>query len=159
MSTTSLFFTLALCTFTSAHAQVRKASLPADTGVLSPPPPIAPYVIPSKTDLPSPERVFGNPYQTPEYPGGTRAMYGFIESNLKIPEQAKKAGVSGRVFVSFDVQATGEITNVTVLKGLGFGCDSEAVRLVESMPKWKPGKESGRPIRTRYALPISFVTK
>ncbi|WP_446717897.1 energy transducer TonB [Dyadobacter sp. OTU695] len=86
-------------------------------------------------------------------------MYRFIESNLKIPKQAKKAGVSGRVFVSFYVQATGGVINVTVLKGLGYGCDREAVRLVNSMPRWKAGKESGMPVRTRYNLPISFGIK
>lgn len=96
--------------------------------------------------------------QQPEYPGGTKAMYEFIKENLKTPRAAKRAGISGRVFVSFFVETTGELTEVTVLKGLGFGCDDEAVRLIESMPKWKPGKREGKVVRVKYTLPISFVT-
>lgn len=95
----------------------------------------------------------------PEYPGGNNAMYKFIEANLRMPTKARKAGISGKVFLGFVIEVTGGITHVSVLKGLGFGCDEEAVRLVESMPRWKPGKQDGKPVRARYNLPILFITK
>jgi len=159
LNTTTLFFTLALCALTHAHAQVRKAPLPADSGVLNVSPPILPYDSPSKNEGLSPEKVFGNPYQPPEYPGGQMAILRFVESNLKIPTQAKEAGVSGKVFITFIVEETGEITDISVLKGLGFGCDEEAVRIVKAMPCWKPGRAYNKPNRGKYVLPISFVTK
>lgn len=153
------FFLLTACALTCAHAQVRKAALPADTGVLSAGQPIVPHETPPKTDLQSSEKVFGDVEQQPEYPGGTKAMYKFINANLHIPAEAKEAGISGRVFTSFYIEVTGEITKVTVLKGLGFGCDEEAIRMIESMPKWKPGKSYGKPMRVKYNLPVSFDTR
>ena len=153
------FFLLAACALTCAHAQVRKAALPADTGVLSITKPIVPHETQPKTDLQSSEKVFGHVEQQPEYPGGTKAMYKFINANLHIPAEAKEAGISGRVFTAFYIETTGEITQVTVLKGLGFGCDEEAVRMIESMPKWKPGKVYSKPVRVKYNLPVSFDTK
>lgn len=157
--TAILFLAFTLCALTRAHGQVHKASLPADSGVLNVPPPIVPHDSPPKNEDLPPEKVFGNPYRPPEYPGGPQAIYRFIESNLKIPIQAKKAGVSGKVFVTFIVEETGEITNISIIKGLGFGCDEEAVRIVKAMPCWKPGRVYDKPNKTKYVLPISFITK
>ncbi|HWV31747.1 MAG TPA: energy transducer TonB [Dyadobacter sp.] len=153
------FVALMASALTCAHAQIRRASLPADTGVLSVEQPIVPHNTPPKTDLPASEKVFGGVEQPAEFPGGTKAMYKFIEANLRIPSEAKEAGISGKVFTSFYVETTGEITQVTVLKGLGYGCDEEAVQLVKSMPRWKPGKVYSKPHRVKYTLPISFETK
>lgn len=158
ISTLILAFTVCACD--AAHAQGRKPALPVDTGVselqildlLYRPPPREVSV--------SPESGFACVFPPqPEYPGGTNAMYKFIAANLRMPRAAKRAGVTGRVFLSFMIEATGEITHVGVLKGIGFGCDEEAVRLVESMPKWKPGKQDGKPVRAKYNLPISFVAQ
>ncbi|WP_353719057.1 energy transducer TonB [Dyadobacter sp. 676] len=126
-------------------------SIPIDTGLAKA---ITAPAVPVQM---SRDKVFGDPEQQPEYPGGTPALYRFITTNLKMPGEAKRAGVSGRVYVSFLVEETGKITDVKVLKRLGFGCDEEAVRLVESMPEWKPGKLFGKPQKVRYFLPISFV--
>lgn len=153
------FVLLTACVLTSTHAQVRKASLPVDTGVLYADQPIILYDIPSKTYRPEAEKVFGGVEQPADFPGGTKAMYKFIEANLRLPAQAQNAGISGRVFTIFTVEITGEITNVSILKGLGFGCDEEAVRLVESMPRWKPGRKLGQISKVRYLLPISFTAK
>lgn len=151
---------LTLCAPRSAHAQVRKTSLPADSGVLNVPQPIVPYDSPLKIEGLSNETIFACGFeQQPEFPGRINAMYKFIEANLRIPRRARKAGISGKDFVGFMVEETGEIKNVTVFRGLGFGCDEEAVRMVESMPKWKPGKLYGKPVRVRYMLPVSFVAK
>jgi protein TonB len=94
--------------------------------------------------------------QQPEFPGGTAEMYKYLSKNIKYPSAASRANVSGRVFMSFVVNTDGSIQDVSVLKGLGFGCDEEAIRVVKAMPKWKPGKQSGRAVRVKYNLPINF---
>ena len=105
---------------------------------------------------PEPEKVFTVVEQQPEFPGGTAEMYKYLGKNIKYPSAASRANVSGRVFMSFVVNVDGSIQDVAVLKGLGFGCDEEAIRVVKAMPKWKPGKQSGRAVRVKYNLPINF---
>ncbi|GAB3951504.1 energy transducer TonB [Spirosoma harenae] len=104
-----------------------------------------------------PEETFILVEQQPEYPGGTDALRRFLEKNLTYPKSAMSAGVAGRVYVSFVVNSDGSLTDVNVLKGIGFGCDEEAVRVVNKMPHWKPGKQSGRAVRVKFNLPISFT--
>jgi protein TonB len=105
---------------------------------------------------PEPEKVFTVVEQQPEFPGGTSEMYKYLSKSIKYPSAASRANVSGRVFMSFVVNTDGSIQDVQVLKGLGFGCDEEAMRVVKAMPKWKPGKQSGRAVRVKYNLPINF---
>lgn len=96
--------------------------------------------------------------QMPEYPGGFKALSEFLSANIKYPEQAKKDEISGRVFVSFVVEKSGEVSNVKLLRGIGGGCDEEAIRVVSEMPDWKPGKdEKGNTVRVQYNLPIKFA--
>lgn len=92
----------------------------------------------------------------PEFPGGVEALYKYLAENIKYPEQAKKDGVQGRVFVRFVVEADGTVAEAEVLRGIGGGCDEEALRVVNAMPKWKPGTVDGKPVRTQYNLPITF---
>ena len=92
----------------------------------------------------------------PEYPGGEQAMMKFVASNVKYPQAAIDKNISGRVLVGFVIEKDGSITDVKVVKGIGGGCDEEAVRVVKSMPKWKPGKEKGKAVRVSYMLPITF---
>jgi protein TonB len=92
----------------------------------------------------------------PEFPGGRRALEKFLHMNLQFPAAAKSAKVSGKVYIQFVVRRDGQITDVDILKGLGFGCDEEAIRLVKAMPNWIPGSQSGRPLSVRYSLPILF---
>jgi TonB family protein len=94
--------------------------------------------------------------QVPEFPGGVNAMMEYLGQNIRYPEAATKAKVQGRVFLSFVVTTEGEIKDIQILKGLGFGTDTESVRVVSSMPRWKPGMQSGKPVNVRYNLPISF---
>jgi periplasmic protein TonB len=105
---------------------------------------------------PKEEEIFTVVEQNPEFVGGTAAMYAWLGKNIKYPAAAQRANISGKVFVSFTVNTDGSITDAQVLKGLGFGTDEEAIRVVKSMPKWKPGKQSGRAVRVKYNLPISF---
>lgn len=76
--------------------------------------------------------------------------------NVRYPAEAQKARVKGRVFTSFVVEIDGRLTNACILRGLGYGCDEEAVRVIKAMPRWKPGSQSGRPIRVKYNLPVLF---
>lgn len=94
----------------------------------------------------------------PIYPGGLKAMYRFIQDNMEYPAAALRTGVQGKVFLSFVVRANGDITDIKVLKGMGFGTDEEAIRVVSAMPKWKPGQNSdGEAVNVKYNLPITFV--
>jgi periplasmic protein TonB len=113
---------------------------------------IQPTYQPERTD-----EVFTVAETWPEFPGGHAAMLRFIRRRLRLPRAVRDGLVSGRVFVSFVVGADGRISDVSVLKGVGFGCDEEATRVIRAMPAWKPGKQSGRAVRVRYNLPISFA--
>ncbi|MCK5701162.1 MAG: energy transducer TonB, partial [Cyclobacteriaceae bacterium] len=75
---------------------------------------------------------------------------------LKYPAQARRMGIEGKVFVQFVVDKDGTLTEVTAVKGIGAGCDQEAVRVIEGAPKWKPGKQRGRSVKVRMILPITF---
>jgi len=80
----------------------------------------------------------------------------YIHKNLKYPLIAKQNGVSGRVFVQFDIDRQGNVTNVAVVRGVDPSLDKEAVRVVMSSPKWSPGKQRGRPVKVRFTFPIAF---
>jgi TonB family protein len=94
--------------------------------------------------------------QMPEFPGGEQAMMKFVAENVKYPQEAKDKNISGRVFVSFVIEKDGSVSNVKVLRGIGGGCDEEAARVISAMPKWKPGKQKGEPVRVSYQIPINF---
>jgi TonB family protein len=92
----------------------------------------------------------------PEFPGGVDGLNKYIQENLRYPAAAQRANVQGRVFMSFVVTQDGGIADAKVLKGIGFGCDEEAIRVTSRMPKWKPGSQDGKPLNVRYVLPIAF---
>jgi protein TonB len=104
-----------------------------------------------------PNQIYTVVEQPAEFPGGVQAMYKFINANMKYPSQARRMGTEGSVFVEFVVEPTGAITGTKVIKGIGGGCDEEAVRVVQKMPPWKPGKQNGKPVRVRFVLPVKFV--
>ncbi|MFT4031742.1 MAG: M56 family metallopeptidase [Siphonobacter sp.] len=89
------------------------------------------------------------------FPGNDKAMYKYLANNLHYPNQAQRANISGKVFLSFIVEKDGAISDVNITKG--FGCDAEAVRVVKNMPKWTPSKQNGVIFRIRFHLPISFI--
>ena len=100
--------------------------------------------------------VYGAVEVMPEYPGGTTAMYEFIQKNLKYPESAKNQGLEGRVFVQFVVEKDGSLSSFQVLRGVCDEIDAEAVRVLKMMPKWKPGMNNGEPVRVQYTMPFKF---
>jgi TonB family protein len=94
--------------------------------------------------------------EMPQYPGGETAMMEYVAKNVVYPKEAQEKGISGRVFVGFVVEKDGSIGEVKLLRGIGGGCDEEAVRVVKGMLKWKPGKQDGKPVRVSYQMPINF---
>lgn len=108
-------------------------------------------------DVPqSKDSIYENPEVMPVFPGGDAAMIEFLQKNMVYPENAKKKGITGKVFVGFVVEANGSITDVKVLRGFDKECDAEAVRLVKLMPKWKPGSDKGKPVRVSFVMPFNF---
>ncbi len=93
----------------------------------------------------------------PEFPGGMNELNKYLAENIKYPQMAKESGIQGRVFVTFVVERDGRVTDVRVLRGIGGGCDEEAVRVVKNMPKWTPGKQRGKPVRVQFNLPVKFT--
>jgi protein TonB len=101
-------------------------------------------------------QVFITVEQNPEFAGGMNALLKFLQKNLRYPTSAVNANVMGKVYMQFVVNQDGNISKVDVLKGIGFGCDEEAQRVVKLMPKWSPGRQSGRAVAVKFTLPISF---
>ncbi|MFC5410475.1 TonB family protein [Larkinella bovis] len=95
--------------------------------------------------------------QSPEFPGGMQALGQYLATNIRYPAEARQAHTQGTVFVQFTVGKTGDITDLRVKKGIGSGCDEEAVRVVSQMPRWKPGIQNGETVSAQYVLPIHFA--
>lgn len=102
------------------------------------------------------QKVYDEVEQMPEYPGGMPAMIEFLQTNIKYPEDALKQKVEGRVMVQFVVETDGSISDVHVAKQVFPSLDAEAIRVVQVMPKWVPGRENGKVVRVKYNLPIVF---
>ncbi len=93
----------------------------------------------------------------PSFPGGDKARIRFLNENIEYPKMARESGIQGRVYVTFVVERNGLVTDVKILRGIGGGCDEEAIRVVKAMPKWIPGKQRGKPVRVQFTLPIKFT--
>lgn len=105
------------------------------------------------------DKVFDVVEQMPEYPGGMQALFEFLKQNIKYPEDAQKQKVEGRVLAKFVVETDGSISNIEVVKHAFPSLDAEAERVIQSMPKWMPGKQKGQPVRVKFVLPVSFNLK
>ena len=104
-------------------------------------------------------KVFTIVEEMPTFPGGEEKMLEYIQRNTKYPAVARENNITGRVYVSFVVDKDGKINNVKVLRGIGGGCDEEAIRVVKSMPDWKAGKQNGRAVQVQFNLPVNFTLK
>ncbi len=93
----------------------------------------------------------------PEYSGGIKALMHYLADHIQYPAAAKKAKVQGRVFINFIVEKDGSISHVKVMRGIGYGCDEEAVKAVENMPRWIPGYQRGKPVRVSFNVPVKFT--
>ena len=92
----------------------------------------------------------------PAFPGGVEKLIEYLHNNIKYPTQAKEIGIQGKVFVSFVIEKDGSVSDIILLRGIGGGCDEEAIRVIKNMPKWMPGKQRNIPVRVRFTLPVSF---
>jgi periplasmic protein TonB len=117
--------------------------------------------LPPETPVGDPDegKVFTIVEEMPAFPGGEGKMLEYIAKNIKYPPVARENGIQGRVYVTFVVDKEGKIKEAKILRGIGGGCDEEALRVVKAMPEWKPGRQNGRSVQVQYNLPVNFVLK
>jgi len=127
----------------------------------TPPPAEKPVATEKPTPAASADKVYdiGSVQTPPEFPGGQKELNKLISSRLRYPQAAKDAKVQGRVFVSFIVEKTGSLSDFKILRGIGSGCDEEAIRVIRSTAPWKPGVADSRLVRTTYTVPVNFQLK
>lgn len=109
---------------------------------------------------PTPVTVEEAPFEVveerPSFPGGEKELLKFLGENVKYPRLARNIGIEGRVTIQFIVEKDGSLTDITVIKGIGAGCDEEAIRVMKLVPNFSPGKQRGVPVRVRMMVPINF---
>ncbi len=95
----------------------------------------------------------------PQFPGGETEMFKFLAATITYPRAALDAGISGVVYVTYVVEKDGSIGEERIIRGIGGGCDEESLRVVRSMPNWKPGIQRGKAVRVQYNLPIRYTLR
>ncbi len=118
---------------------------------------------PTEIEEPGIEPIEESPFfiveQMPTYPGGLKALYTYFGKKMKYPPQARRMGIEGRVTITFVIDKDGSVTGIKLLRGIGAGCDEEAIRILKSLPKWNPGKQRGKAVKVQMTLPINFKLK
>lgn len=128
------------------------ASIDASTQVEAYVPPVA------KEEVIEEVEIFQVVESMPSFPdGGDDGLKKYLAQNIKYPTIARESGIQGTVFVTFVVERDGSVTDVKVLRGIGGGCDEEAIRVVKNMPRWSPGKQRGKAVRVQFNMPIKFT--
>jgi protein TonB len=102
------------------------------------------------------EEIFVVVESMPSFPGGMNKLMEYLQNNLQYPQLAKELNIQGRVFLTFVIEKDGSVTDTKLLRGIGGGCDEEAIRVVNKMPKWIPGSQRNRPVRVQFNLPVNF---
>lgn len=102
------------------------------------------------------EEIFVFVEENPSFPGGEEALYSYLGKNIQYPDMARDNNITGVVVIRFVVEKDGSITKASIVREIGGGCGKEALRVVNAMPKWKPGKQSGKTVRTEFTLPVQF---
>ena len=105
------------------------------------------------------QQVFDVVEKMPEYPGGSAALFEYLNGNIKYPTDAEKKKIEGRVLVTFVVNTDGSITDIEVVRKAFPSLDAEAVRVISGMPKWIPGEQKGQKVRVKYTVPLNFRLK
>ncbi|WP_316795832.1 energy transducer TonB [Pedobacter agri] len=111
---------------------------------------------PSRDSIPNGVFDFISIEKQPEFPGGIKAFYSFLNENIKYPKEAAKRQIQGRVFLSFIVEKDGSLTGIKVIRGLSFDINDEAVRVLSASPYWNPGIHFGVPVRVKYNINVNF---
>jgi protein TonB len=117
-----------------------------------------------KMDAPPPPvetepQIFTIVEEMPSFPGGEAELFKYLGKTVKYPPMAQDANITGVVYMTFVVDENGKVKDPKVLRGIGGGCDEEALRVVKNMPNWEPGKQRGKPVRVQYNLPIRFTLR
>ncbi len=117
------------------------------------------YVAPTQTEETETQEteIFTVVEDQPGYPGGDEARIKYLGENIKYPQMARESQIQGTVYVTFVVEKDGRVRDVRVLRGIGGGCDEEAIRVIQNMPRWNPGKQRGKPVRVQFNMPIKFT--
>ena len=105
------------------------------------------------------QKVYDVVEEMPSFPGGQAAFLDYLIQNMKYPEDAEKQKVEGRVIANFVVETDGSISDVNLFKQVFPSLDAEAIRVLQAMPKWTPGKQDGKPVRVKYTVPVTFKLK
>ena len=151
-----LGLTLGSCNFLSDNNEPKKDSItqqkPVGSEVNN-----VPQTLPGSGNAGDNSQIYSVVEDMPTYPGGDDARIKFLVNNIKYPKTALENGVQGTVYVSFVIDESGAVTDVKVLRGIGNGCDEEAMRIVKLMPRWNPGKQSGKPVKVQFNMPIKFT--
>ncbi|MBK0379841.1 energy transducer TonB [Mucilaginibacter segetis] len=103
-----------------------------------------------------PNKIFTAVEKQPSFPGGDAGFYKYLGKAIRYPAIARENNVQGRVILQFVVERDGSLTDIKVIRGIGSGCDEEAVRALKNSPRWSPGIQNGRPVRVQYSVPVSF---
>lgn len=131
---------------------------PEEAAIIAPPEdlPVSENTKPAEVEAKAPE-IFEKVEIDPQFAGGNEGLRTFLTKNLHYPSPAQRSNIQGRVYLTFTVEPDGSLSNINVIRGIGFGCDEEAIRVMKLMPKWKPGKQSGRAVRVKFTMPIVFA--
>jgi protein TonB len=113
-------------------------------------------IAPTKNEIDQVEEILLFAEEMPLFPGGDRALLNYLGTHVNYPVVAQGNGIQGKVYVSFVIDETGNIKNVSLVRGVDAALDNEALRVIRSMPKWKPGKQAGKAVKVRYNVPILF---
>ena len=101
--------------------------------------------------------LYGHVDDDAEFPGGMEELVMFVCMNIEYPEQAQKANVEGKVFARFCVEKDGSVSNIKILRDIGYGCGDAVVKMLKSMPRWKPARVGGKNVRVEFNLPVNFI--
>ena len=118
---------------------------------------VAPVIVAEEEEEEEDTQVFFIVEDMPEFPGGELALRKYIGNSIKYPVIAQENGIQGKVYVTFVVGKDGSVSNASIARGVDPSLDKEALRVVNSLPKWKPGKQRGKPVNVSYTVPINFV--
>lgn len=114
-------------------------------------------LVPEKDTVATSEPAYIEVEESPKFPGGDAGRIRFLQENINYPKKARKKGIQGTVYVSFIIEKSGHVSEAWVVRGIGGGCDEEAIRVIKKMPRWKPGKQSGKPVRVQFNMPLKFT--
>ena len=126
---------------------------PSDSGTVADLPPV------DTTSEKTPIVNYSDVQEIPFFPGGNSGMMNFLISNIHYPHNAREANIHGTVYISFVIDKEGNLNDANVLRGIGGGCDEEALRVVKKMPAWTSGKQNGRAVMVRMILPVQFTLR